>query len=90
MQSHATQYLTLSCIAQDYLAVAGSSVLSERAFSSGVLTATKRRNQLTPEVFEALQILKGAYRNSHITAAEEAEVHIGSVLDDLVSDNDDI
>jgi hypothetical protein len=65
MHSHANQYLTLSCMAQDYLAIAGSSVPSEHAFSSGALTATKRHNWLTPEVFEALQILKGAYWNGY-------------------------
>jgi hypothetical protein len=80
----------LSRIAQDYLAIPGSSVQSERAFSSGSLTATKRRNRLTPEVFEALQILKGAYRNGHINAAQDAEAHIGSALDELMSDGDDI
>jgi hypothetical protein len=73
-------------MARDYLAVAGSSVPSEHAFSSGSLTATKRRNRLTPEIFKALQILKGAYHNGHITAAAEAEAHMGSAVDELVSD----
>jgi hypothetical protein len=41
---------------------------------------------LTPEIFEALQILKGAYHNGHITAAAEAEAHMGSAVDELVSD----
>jgi hypothetical protein len=80
----------LSHIARDYLVIQGSSVPSEHAFSSGALTATKRHNQLTPEVFEALQILKGAYGNGHISAAQEAEVHISSALDELMSDGDDI
>ena len=90
IQGHAVQYPTLSHIAQDYLAIPGSSVQSEHAFSSGHLTATKRHNRLTPEVFEALQILKGAYRNSHISAAQDAKAHIGSALDELMSDGDDI
>jgi hypothetical protein len=44
-------------------------------------------------VFEALQILKGVYRNGHIIAAQEAEAHVGSiesVLDELISDGEDI
>ncbi|PCH37302.1 HAT dimerization, partial [Wolfiporia cocos MD-104 SS10] len=50
---HATQYPVLSRIARDYLSIQGSSVSSERAFSSGGRTGTKLRNQLTPETFEA-------------------------------------
>ena len=67
-------------MARDYLAIQGSSVPSERAFSSGALTGTSLRNRLTPEIFEALQILKSAYRNGHIGAAEEAEQHIQAYL----------
>jgi hypothetical protein len=59
-------------------------------FSSGSLTATKQCNRLTLEIFEALQILKGAYRNGHITAAAEAEAHMGSAVDELVSDLDEM
>jgi len=41
-QHHSMQYPTLSHMAQDYLAIQGSAVASERAFSSGALTATAR------------------------------------------------
>jgi len=37
-------------MARDYLAIQGSSVPSERAFSSGALTGTSLRNRLTPEI----------------------------------------
>ena len=67
-------------MACDYLAIQGSSVPSERAFSSGGLTGTSLRNRLTPATFEALQILKSAYRNHHISATQEAEGHIQSYL----------
>ncbi|PCH35816.1 hATC-domain-containing protein [Wolfiporia cocos MD-104 SS10] len=65
---HATQYPVLSRIARDYLSIQGSSVSSERAFSSGGRTGTKLRNRLTPETFEALQILKGSYHSGCIGA----------------------
>ncbi|KAG6819653.1 hypothetical protein H0H93_009827 [Arthromyces matolae] len=67
---HSSQYPTLSRMARDYLAIQGSSVPSERAFSSGALTDTLQRNQLAPETFEALQILKNGYNHGVITANE--------------------
>jgi hAT family C-terminal dimerisation region len=70
-------------MARDYLAIQGSSVPSERAFSSGGLTGTSLRNRLSPAIFEALQILKSAYRNGHISAAQEAEGHIQTYLEAL-------
>lgn len=56
------QYPTLARIARDYLAIQGSAVSSERAFSCGGRTGTKEHNQLSPQTIEALQILKDAYR----------------------------
>ena len=67
-------------MACDYLAIQGSSVPSEQAFSSGGLTGTSLHNRLTPAVFEALQILKSAYKNHHVSATQEAEAHIQSYL----------
>lgn len=78
---HSTQYPTLARIARDYLAIQGSAVASERAFSSGALTATLRRNRMTPEMFEALQILKGAYRNGHLSAEKEVLARMIEYLD---------
>lgn len=63
-------------MARDYLAIQGSATPSERAFSSGGLTGTSRRNRLAPEAFEALQLLKSAYRHGHISATSEAEQHL--------------
>ena len=59
-------------MAWDYLAIQGSSVPSERAFSSGGITDTLSRNQLDPETFEAIQTLKSAYKNKHIDSLVEA------------------
>ncbi|KAF5371935.1 hypothetical protein D9757_011488 [Collybiopsis confluens] len=73
---HQDLYPTLSRIARDYLAIQGSATPSERAFSGGALTGTKLRNSLRPEMFQALQILKGAYRNGHISATQQAAQHI--------------
>ena len=77
-------------MARDFLAIQGSSTPSEHAFSSGGLTGTARRNRLTMEVFEALQILKSAYRNSHIAAAEQAAHHFDALIAslDIVDDAD--
>ena len=57
--------------------------------SSGSLTSTRRRNRLDPEMFEALQILKSAYRNGHIHATDQAEAHIAAFLDSLDIEDDE-
>ena len=67
-------------MAQDYLAIQGSATPSERAFSSGGLTGTKYCNRLNGMVFESLQLLKSAYRNSHISAASDAKQHIDALI----------
>jgi hypothetical protein len=72
-------------MARDYLAIQGSSVPSERAFSSGGLTSTSLRNRLSPATFEALQILKSAYKNGHISAFQEAEGRVQSHLEGLAA-----
>ena len=77
-------------MARDYLAIQGSAVASERAFSSGGLTATARRNRLSGDIFEALQILKSGYRNGHIRASEQAEAHIIAYMGELDDDLPDL
>ena len=57
LQHHSVQYPTLSKMARDYLVIQGSATPSERAFSSGNITGTAKRNCLKPEAFEALQLL---------------------------------
>jgi hypothetical protein len=55
----------------------GSSVSSERAFSSAGLTISKRRNRLKADIVEALQCLKCMYHNDlifrEVTLATEEE-----------------
>jgi hypothetical protein len=67
------QYPTIARIAKDYLAIQGSTVPFERAFSSSALTATARHNCVLLETFGQLQLLKSAYREGHISAASEAD-----------------
>ncbi|KAG6822621.1 hypothetical protein H0H92_013150, partial [Tricholoma furcatifolium] len=74
------KYPTLTRMAYDFLAIQGSATASERAFSSGGITGTARRSRLTPEIFEALQILKAAYRNGHISAAHQAAQHKDALI----------
>lgn len=68
-------------MARDYLAIQGSATPSERAFSSGGLTGTARRNRLAPDAFEALQLLKSAYRTGHLAADNEAQSHLEDLLE---------
>jgi len=75
-----TKYPTMRRIARDYLAIQGSATPSERAFSSGGITGSACRSRLSTEIFEALQILKSAYRNGHITAAHQAGQHIDTLI----------
>jgi hypothetical protein len=70
-------------MACDYLVIQGSSVPSEQVFSSGSLTGTSLCNQLKPSTFKALQILKSAYKNKHISATQESKGHIKSYLEVL-------
>jgi hypothetical protein len=68
-------------MARDYLAIQGSATPSERAFSGGGITGTSIRNSLSVSSFEALQLLKNAYRNGHITAADDASKHLVNYFD---------
>jgi len=74
-QYHASQFPILARMARDYLAIQGLSVPSEHAFSSSGLTGTLHCNQLDPETFEALQILKSGYKNGLMDAREGAAAY---------------
>ena len=47
-------------LVRDYLAIMSSSVSSERAFSQGGITISKRRSRLKGDIVEALQCIKCA------------------------------
>jgi hAT family C-terminal dimerisation region len=62
-------------MARDFLAIQGSSVASERSFSSGGLTNTLNRNRIEPGVFGYCQILKNLYNTNFLSANMEAKAH---------------
>jgi hypothetical protein len=74
-------------MARDYLAIQGSATPSERAFSGGGITGTPNRNRLSVASFEALQLLKSAYRNGHIAAADDAARHLDSFFEGSEADS---
>jgi hAT family C-terminal dimerisation region len=60
-----------SSLARDYLAVMSSSVSSERTFSQGGITISKRRNCLKGDIVEALLCVKSAIHH-HLLFREPA------------------
>jgi hAT family C-terminal dimerisation region len=90
------RYPTLFRLAMDILPIQGSSVPCERVFSSAKETMTDRRNKISPELMEALQLLKFSLRQGHFLdfsagtswdaelAATEA-AHYATMPDDLDS-----
>ena len=63
-------------MARDYLAIQGSVAPSEHAFSGGGITGTACHSCLTPDAFEALQILKSMYQNGHIRAPANTQIKV--------------
>ena len=57
-QEHQKKWPTLFKLATDLLPIQATSVPCERVFSASKETARARRNRLTPDNMEALQILK--------------------------------
>jgi len=82
-QNHLTQYPTLAQMAQDYLPIQGSATPSEHSFSNTSLTDSKQHNQLIPDTFKALQILKSEYHNGHVSAPAEAEEYYWMIMSAL-------
>ncbi|KAG8911673.1 hypothetical protein FRC02_006471, partial [Tulasnella sp. 418] len=76
------RYPTMACMALDYLPIQGSAVPCERKFSSAGLTGTNWRNRLNSVTFEALQILKSAYKSGQISANNTEKPEVGGELDD--------
>jgi hypothetical protein len=87
-KDHAVVYPTLVKIAQDYLAICGSSSALEQQFSSAQHIGTDFCNHLSPTMFEAIQLLKGGYKAGIISAnlevsalANELECTIAKIAD---------
>ena len=59
---NAHRYPVWASLARDYTSIMASSVSSERAFSQGGLTITKRRSRLKGDIVEALQCIKCGIR----------------------------
>ena len=68
-------------LAKDYLSIMGSSVCSERAFSSAGITISKRRNRLKGDVVEALQFIKCLLRNDLIYREPQPSSILEQVLE---------
>jgi hypothetical protein len=83
------QYPILTQMARDYLPIQGLATPSKCAFSNMSLTNTKQCNRLAPEMFEALQILKSAYCNGHMSAPAEAEKYYHTVMSILRGEDHD-
>lgn len=93
-QSCIGRYPTWRSLARDRLSIPASSVSSERAFSSGGITVSKRRNRLKGDIVEALQVLKSLIRGNQmyrpavidddedLVDAEEPDTGWDCILDD--------
>jgi hypothetical protein len=90
-RDHSVIYPTVSKMARDYLAIPASSTASERQFSSGRHIGTDFRNRLSPEMFEAVQVLKGGYKagviSAHLEIAALAK-ELGCTAEDMGADAD--
>lgn len=71
-------------MAHEYLEIQGLPLLPSTFFFSGSLTGTRLHNRLSIEVFEALQLLKSAYRNGHISASDSAGKRMKVLIAKLV------
>ena len=62
LQESQLRYPTIFALAMDILPIQGSAVLCEWVFSSTKETTTMRRNNISHELMEALQMLKFSVR----------------------------
>ena len=58
------RYPSIFKLAMDILPIQASSVPCERIFSSSKETTTARRNRISPELMEELQMLKFSFKHS--------------------------
>ena len=73
---------TICRMAFDYLPVQASSVPCERVFSSSADTDTNKRNRISADLMEALQLLKYAYKKERLNFTQHLLTH----EDDLTGD----
>ncbi len=89
-QDNQLVYPTIFMMAMDILPIQGTSVPCECVFSSGKETTTARQNWLSPELMEALQMLKFAFKRGQFLnftegTSKEAEV---VALETLLAEQD--
>ncbi|PSR71906.1 hypothetical protein PHLCEN_2v12250, partial [Hermanssonia centrifuga] len=78
---HVYCYPVWASLAQDYLSIMATFVLSERAFLQGSIIISKRRNCLKNNIIEALQCLKCAIRHDLLLQASSPS----SVTEETIS-----
>jgi hAT family C-terminal dimerisation region len=69
-QASRKEFPTLFSIAMDYLPIQATSVPCERVFSSAKDTDTVKRNQISPVLMEALQMLKYSLKKERLNFME--------------------
>lgn len=85
LKINSSRFPVWASLAKDYLSIMGSSVSSERAFSSAGITISKRRNRLQADIVEALQFLKCLLRKDLIYR----EPQPSSILEQKLTDLED-
>ena len=86
---NSSRFPVWASLAKDYLSIMGSSVSSERAFSSAGITISKRRNRLKGDVVEALQFIKCLLRKELIYREPQPSSILEQVLEGVPEDDDD-
>jgi hypothetical protein len=93
-KDHCVVYPTLAKMARDFLTIPGSSTAAERQFSSAQHIGTDFQNRLSPDMFKAIQILKGGYKagiiSTHLEASALAKVLECTVNDLILGDDGSI
>ena len=89
LKINSSRFPVWASLAKDYLSIMGSSVSSERAFSSAGITISKRRNRLQADIVEALQFLKCLLRKDLIYRESQPSSILEQKLTDLLEDAGD-
>ena len=86
---NAHRYPVWGLLARDYLSIMASSVSSERAFSQGGITISKRRSRLKGDIVEALQVFKCSIRQDLLFPAPAPSSIIEAGFDEIESKGDE-
>jgi len=89
LEINSSRFPVWASLAKDYLSIMGSSVSSERAFSSAGITISKRRNRLQTDIVEALQFLKCLLRKDLIYREPQPSSILEHELDGVLEDDGD-